>query len=101
LNRKEDFIMGKFGWDLPPGCHTLPGEEPEGPCEVCGKDIDSCICHECPECGASGDPLCYEKHGMVKTRAQIDSLYRAEKKWEADAKADQEYWEQIYEELGE
>jgi hypothetical protein len=32
--------MGKFGWSLPAGCSTLPGEEPEEPigwqCRRCG-----------------------------------------------------------------
>lgn len=28
--------MGTFGWSLPPGCHTLPGEEEE----VCEIKVD-------------------------------------------------------------
>jgi hypothetical protein len=82
--------MGIFGWSLPPGCTTLPGEEPDGPCEVCGKAIDDCICPECPECGEIGAPDCYAHHGMVKTQAQIDSLAVAE----ANAKADAEFWDE-------
>lgn len=32
--------MSKFGWSLPAGCNTLPGEEPESP-----------IALKCPKCG--------------------------------------------------
>lgn len=46
--------MGIFGWSLPPGCGTLPGEEPEGPCDLCGRPIDDCECSECPTCGEGG-----------------------------------------------
>ena len=31
----EEEDMGIFGWSLPPGCHTLPGEEPEAPQPRC------------------------------------------------------------------
>ena len=43
-------------------------------CEVCGRsvDADECICPECPECGASGDPKCYEDHGLIRTQEQIN-----------------------------
>ena len=48
--------MSLFGWSLPPGCSTLPGEESAGPCELCGEDVDAekCECPECPECGQCG-----------------------------------------------
>jgi hypothetical protein len=85
--------MGIFGWSLPPGCSTLPVEEPDGPCDVCGKEIDDCICPECPECGDIGNPACYIEHGMVKTQEQIASLAEAEARWEAANKADAEYWD--------
>ncbi len=68
-----------FGWSLPPGCGRLPGEEPIGPCDVCGRDPESfnldscCICPECQECGSQGDPKCYDQHGMVRTPEQISS----------------------------
>lgn len=32
--------MGKFGWSLPPGCSSTPGEEMEAPrprCHRCGR----------------------------------------------------------------
>lgn len=36
--------MGKFGWNLPPGCGTLLGEEQEPPmslkCRQCGRFIN-------------------------------------------------------------
>lgn len=43
-----------FGWSLPPGVKTLPGEEPEEPCRICGLPADQCQCPECPECGEAG-----------------------------------------------
>ena len=67
--------MGIFGWDYPPGCHSVPGDEPDPPCDICGGDPDGdCICPECPECGANGDPICYDQHGLVRSQAQIDGL---------------------------
>lgn len=59
--------MGLFssGFNLPPGCGTLPGEE-DGPCAVCNGNIDGngenfgdCVCVECPVCGDVGNPSCY------------------------------------------
>lgn len=65
--------MGKFGWSLPPGFTTLPGEEPAGPCVMCGGDVDNdkCICPECPQCYAQGDPICYTEHGLTPTYSQL------------------------------
>lgn len=60
-----------FGWSYPPGC-SGPPEDYQGPCEVCGKDTDNCICPECPTCQSYGDPACYEKHGLVRTQEQIE-----------------------------
>lgn len=74
--------------NLPPGCGTLPGEEPEGPCAVCALPADQCVCPACPACGTSGDPACYgtapnpvparmsrttarRMHGLRLTRAQV------------------------------
>ena len=70
-----------FGWDLPPGVTSsmLPGNQPEGPCEVCGLPVDDCICPECPECGCQGDPECYDKHGLVLTEEQKASKAKADK----------------------
>lgn len=76
--------MSIFGWSLPPGCGTLPGEE-DLPCEVCGKDENSCICPECPECGDVGNPYCYVEHGLIKSEEQIQSLEEAEARREKEA----------------
>lgn len=87
--------MGIFGWSLPPGCGTLPGEEDEGPCEVCGHAIDYCICKECQKCGTYGDPECYETHGMVRTRAQIEGRAKLDEMMRAQAErdaAEAAYW---------
>ena len=41
----EEFTMphSPFGWSLPPGCHTLPGDEMREPetlrCEFCGEPL--------------------------------------------------------------
>jgi len=67
-----------FGWSLPPGCSTLPGEEDEGPCDVCKKAVDDCICDECPTCEAQGDPKCFREHGLRLTREQVVSRLEAE-----------------------
>jgi hypothetical protein len=86
-------MMGIFGWSLPPGCSTLPGEEQDGPCDVCGKELDDCICPECGECGDIGNPTCYVEHGLFKSQEQIDSLAEAEARWKANAKSWDEYAE--------
>lgn len=82
--------MSIFGWSLPPGCGTLPGEEPDPPCEVCGNDVDSCICPVCPQCGEQGNPQCYiedpdgEHFAMVRTQEQIESLAENQRKWDGE-----------------
>jgi hypothetical protein len=102
----KGIIMGIFGWSLPPGCGTLPGEEPDPPCAACGKWIDDCICPECPVCGCQGDPQCYEAHGMVRSAEQVESLKQAEAEWaeinriesegqEAAMKDAEAYWNEI------
>lgn len=76
--------MGIFGWSLPPGCGTLPGEE-EFACDVCGgMPEDDCICPECPVCGSYGDPYCYEQGHLEKTQEQIDQLAKKEEEWAED-----------------
>lgn len=47
-----------FGWDYPPGCNSVPGDETTY-CEVCGKDVDHCVCPVCPVCFEQGDKRCY------------------------------------------
>ena len=100
--------MGRsiFGWDYPPGAANdprAPWNQEDGPCAVCGNDVDDCICPECPECGSHGDPDCYEKHGLTRSDAQIKSLAEREEQWAEDSAAQaaadeqmereqQEYW---------
>jgi hypothetical protein len=72
--------MSIFGWSYPPGAASdpyAPYNQEEGPCDVCGNFVDDCICPECPECGSHGDEWCYERHGLVRCRAQIESLAKA------------------------
>ena len=83
-------INGIFGWSLPPGCGTLPGEEPFY-CDVCGAiDEDQCICSECPVCGDLGNPDCYKNHGMKKTVQQEYLLDFREREFKSDL---EHYWE--------
>ena len=82
--------MSIFGWSYPPG---VTGNEPEivgydGPCAVCGRGDDDCICPECPVCGSYGDPLCYEEGVLIRSQEQVDSRTEYEKR-EAEA-AEQE-----------
>lgn len=96
--------MGMFGWSYPPGAANDPNapyNQQEGPCEVCGKGCDDCICPECDLCGSQGDPDCYDPyqfrpgfHGLFRTQAQIDSLADAEVMWAADCEAEAKYWEE-------
>jgi len=87
---------GIFGWSYPPGVTSVPGDYDE-PCEVCGgMPDDDCICPECPECGAYGDPFCYENHGMIKTQMQKDYLAVKEKEWEEAARAMEKDMEEAY-----
>lgn len=67
-----------FGWSLPPGCtHAMiEAQCEEGPCAVCGKSVDACVCAECATCGEVGNPRCYATrggHGMRLTREQAIS----------------------------
>lgn len=76
--------MGIFGWSLPPGV-TMRDLDPEPqPCAVCGRLDAECICPECGQCGAQGDPRCYPAHGMTRTDEQIASLAAAEEEWRKD-----------------
>jgi hypothetical protein len=73
--------MSKFGWSYPPGAANdpnAPWNQVDPPCDVCKRPADDCICDECPECGATGDPQCYmelsphgaENHNMELRIAQ-------------------------------
>lgn len=78
-----------FGWSYPPGCSRPPDYAED--CEVCGaRDIDQCVCPECPKCRVAGDPRCYENHGLIKSQKQVD-LFNArmvEEAKQAQAEAD-------------
>ncbi len=85
-----------FGWDYPPGCHSVPGDEPTPPCDICGGDVeewpgesDGCICPECDICGDYGNPRCYIEHGMRRTEEQRFSLEVHKRLWAY------EYWCEI------
>jgi hypothetical protein len=64
----------RSGFNMPPGCFRTPADEPEPPCEVCGKDVHECVCHECTECGSVGERKCYKEHGQKLTREQIIAM---------------------------
>ena len=51
-----------FGWSYPPGAAgdpNAPWNQEDGPCAVCCKSVEDCICPECPTCGEQGNPACY------------------------------------------
>lgn len=87
---------GMFGWSLPPGCGATPGEEDGCGCEVCGVDVDSCVCPECLTCFEVGRPECYTPTssggcGCSKTLLQIASLINAETERERRARDEYEH----------
>lgn len=97
--------MGIFGWSYPPGAAgdpNAPWNQEDGPCEVCGNDVDHCICPECPECGEHGNPRCYEDnargedvapgHGLRRTPEQVLSLAWAQALDEEASRSEAEYW---------
>ncbi len=88
------------GWNLPPGCNVsdLPGNEPEGPCEICLMDLDHCACPQCTTCGAVGDPICYEIHGLERSDAQLISFEIQQRLYKAEAEAEYRYVEECYNE---
>ena len=93
--------MGIFGWDYPPGCNSVPGDEPEEPCEVCGGFVDAstfeCICPECPECGDYGNPDCYVYHSLRRTEEQKFQKEIMDREIEAEIEAGNAYWDALYE----
>ena len=50
---------------------TNPWEQADPRCEVCGLDPSDCICPECSVCGATGDPACYDKHGLKHGKQNV------------------------------
>jgi hypothetical protein len=84
----------KFGWSYPPGCSGPPYDD-EGPCEICGKSVEDCICPECQDCGAVGDPHCYKYHGMTLTKAQIESKKEFDEMMKREKECEIEYIQQM------
>ena len=88
-----------FGWSLPPGVshHMIEvAYGSQGPCDVCGNLVDSCIRPECPVCTAQGDIRCYDggysdgvPHGLRRSPEQIANHLTMER---AQA-AEQAHWE--------
>lgn len=58
-------MSNPFGWDYPPGCSSVPGDEP-AVCSICMK-VDDCDCAECPICEEQGNPDCYKVPGKFGT----------------------------------
>lgn len=99
--------MSKFGWSYPPGAASdpyAPYNQSEAPCAICGEFEDACICPECTQCGAIGDPKCYEYdhhvQPMIRSSEQEYSLAWNEAHWEqrsrCEAEAEalaQKHWE--------
>lgn len=86
--------------------------DPEGPCDVCGEFVDSCICPECPECGAQGDPHCYadvedfypvwrfvkehfHHHGLVRGLAQRMRWAYNNWRWDEWNRGENEYFNRL------
>ena len=67
----------------------------EGPCEVCGKSIDDCICPECPKCGGYGDPRCYQDHGLIRTAEQIAGQAALEAAMRREAAAERKWLDKM------
>ena len=94
--------MGIFGWSYPPGVSSVPGDEPDPPCEVCGgfEWDETCLCPECPVCYAYGDPFCYIEHGLRRTEEQKFQLEANNRKWEYENWCEtMSYAESILEEI--
>lgn len=85
-------MRGIFGWSYPPGCSSVPGDE-DVYCEMCGRNIDECVCDECPICSQFGDRKCYSNHGMVITTEQIEGLLKMEDAIDLQAARDEAEYE--------
>lgn len=62
------------GFNLPPGCTNVDIDRAAGVgvvCECCGRDVDDCICPECPQCKEAGNPYCYQEGYLQYTREQL------------------------------
>lgn len=65
---------------------NTPWDDPDPPCDVCGEELDRCICLMCPNCGECGDLYCYSHHGMVISEKQKMNLLWNEALWEDKAR---------------
>lgn len=105
--------MSIFGWSYPAGCNSVPGDEDEGPCQVCGR-LD-CVCPECPVCGETGNPQCYDLvaeaerwrylpqsvfHVLLTSPEQDEGRERMQKILKEENRREAEYWrEHIFDDL--
>lgn len=65
-----------MSWNLPPGCSNYSIEENAGAfdiCDVCGLQVDSCICPECPHFKCHGNIECYRMRHLELSKEQISS----------------------------
>ncbi len=46
-------------------------------CPVCQQHVDDCDCTECPECAATGDPVCFAAHDMEMAGDSLQALCNA------------------------
>ena len=51
--------------------YLSPPEYPDLPCDTCGGDPSDCDCPECPVCGESGNPYCYDAGHLTYTTRQL------------------------------
>lgn len=87
--------------------------KPEPTCEVCGKDIDYCICPPCEMCGAYGDPSCYDGgstqwggftdvwHGMKRSSEQLASKAAADEAEKVRTEEERKWWDAYAAEMEE
>jgi hypothetical protein len=66
-----------------------------------GCPEDDCICPECPECGGTGDPKCYKKHGLIRSPEQIKQKAEREAAWKAEVDAENAALDQWAKEMEE
>lgn len=74
-------------------------DPPEGPCAICGKSVDDCICPECPVCHVNGRPECYAEHGLTLTDEQRRGQQELAEQRRHDAEADALAEQQMYEDM--
>jgi hypothetical protein len=117
--------MSIFGWSYPPGAENDPNapynQTDDGPCDVCGQSLDTCICPECPICQSVGDVRCYDDtedrvffdgkwevvekdytpHGLIRSFAQVALRLEAERLEAEQAEADNLLWDELAKEWKE